>query len=1202
MITPLAAPAALLLLSLSAAAAAAPASFDRRFKFDLDYSSLRAGPGATIQFSGLDAGEKLDLPPMAIFVHRRGRFSLDLADPGSAPRLLEDVFPTLPAVTHRYKSGSTSFELVDAAGAVRFKGSHHMSPGEHVFSPDNRRFVYVARGGRLTVVDLRTFKDQELGKGGEAWNVTDRLVVAKGKDLTRVVYDFKAGVLCQGHFTSAYCEIIAGFAEPAFDRWFRRDAARAGLRPKSVQDFDLFDRDGVVRFSGSSFKMYEARRYFSPDGRWFLFADRSGHTTLVDLETFTPRVLAKPGSSADPYHQFSAGGRFVGAQNAVYETETGRKTELSNGLVGFASPDDRWSVLYRPGSGYWLYSIEAGTTTVLLGENAGVPFSPGSRYVRSGKGIHEVPSGRLVVPAGDWHEPVFGPGDRYMAVLSGKASGQNYCAVEVLDLRYGVAIPFEFERNCAMNAYQLQFSGDGGWLATYTGTGNMSAWRLRRGMLQRAVIAALRAREADLLGTLTERRADKLAESALLYSQKAKAARPSKGEFESSAEYAARLKAADEQDVLLAREAEGEARRLGEVWERKMREELEPVREAKESAIDEEISETVPVVLGDYDADAQEFPASFVADEERRAARLSVPRKDAPAAKARAMRATVVYRHRLDDGRPARDDLRVSVRDSELGEVYSWSSGAGVARRARSAPTAPAKLELKAEFDDADGDGRLSAGETAKITAAVVNSGAGAAYGVSVSIEPGSLEGLSYAGRHFVGEIPSGAARSASISVKALAAVADGSRALTVAAVDANGFSAEPMRVVFETRARRGARLVLSEFKVREAGGDGVVTPGELVDVSLKVRNDGEGAAQAASVAFSGANDDLFVQGESRRGLGALAPGQTAEARFTVFSNTSLSGEKMSFSAALTEGADTTQAPVEIPLRRPLGATRELIVKGKALPASVAAAAAAERPKSRGAARADAYAVVLGAEDYPKAARVSHARRDAGAFRQFAVDVLGVPDDANHLFYLDEGVTLAELRKAFSPNGWLARRVGPESDVFVFYAGHGAPSLDGKGAYLVPQDGDPNYAMETGFLVDDMLKALNGSKARSATVWLDACFSGADRESRPLLADARPLMLKADVQVPDGKVSLFSAASGAQVSSAYPAKSHGLFTWFSLRGLDGEADADKNGSLTAGELADFVAKSVSKTAGSLDREQTPGFHGDRARVLVRYGP
>ncbi len=38
---------------------------------------------------------------------------------------------------------------------------------------------------------------------------------------------------------------------------------------------------------------------------------------------------------------------------------------------------------------------------------------------------------------------------------------------------------------------------------------------------------------------------------------------------------------------------------------------------------------------------------------------------------------------------------------------------------------------------------------------------------------------------------------------------------------------------------------------------------------------------------------------------------------------------------------------------------------------------------------------------------------------------------------------------------------------------------------------------------------------------------------------------------------------------------HGAFTWSVLRGLDGKADADHDGFVTAGELIDFVSSDVS---------------------------
>lgn len=1155
-----------------------------------------SGPGGTVQYQGTGPGRC----SRGACVYFEGRYSVDLQS--GARRLIEDP----PAAGPCYKEssrGGDDFELLEPAGKPRYRGTYMAGKRTSRVDASCRRFVYLSRSGQLTAVDLRTFKAEELGKADD-WEADDRVIFVKKAGAKSDIdggwaflYDYRSGKVCERQRCPAPSR-----AEPMLDEFFRPALRTAMERKEGASDFKLVADDGAVRFEGSlGLDKHGAAAFaFSPDDRWFAFRGRSDRIMVVDLKTFVARQISTYSHSI----AFSNGGRYLDG-GGFYEVETGRKIALPY-TARWNTPDDQWTLLPSP-QGIALYSFAAGTTTAVISPmKLGIKsFSATGRYAVVSHSdhnprvlaVHELPGGRLVASAeGDWKGLHFSPDERYLAVIPPDGA-DKWKRLDLWDLRYGVAVSFEFPREDYL--FEFHFSGDGKWLAFNT-NGELKAWRLPRGLIQRAVISRLKDVEAAVFARLKSGRAAALSDSASSYAERARALRPAKGEFESAAEHATRMKAADAQDVQLKAEAQGEARRIAAAWDLKDRAEGGKAREDVEAAADEEITETSNAALGAYDAESEEFPATFAVDGKTRSARLSVPRKDAPAAKARDMLATVVYRHQMKDGRPVSVDARISVSDADLGEVYSWSSGAGLARRARSAPSAPAKLELKAEFADADGDGRLASGETAKLTVTVENSGAGAAYGVSATLKPASIEGLSYASRHFIGEIAPGSSRTAVIPLKGLAGAGDASRALTVSASDANGFTADPFRVVFETRARRGARLTLAEFKIKEAGGDGIVTPGELVEVLLRLRNDGAGAAEAADVKLSGLDSDLFVQGEARRVLGAVLPGQTVEVRYTVFSNTSLAGDKMRYTAALSEGADAWDAPVEIPLRRALGATRELVVKGKILPVAGAAAEAVQKPIAKGAARADAYAVILGAEDYPKAARVSHARRDAAAFREYAVSVLGVPNDPAHLFYLDDGVTLAELRKAFSPNGWLARRVGPESDIFVFYAGHGAPSLDGKGAYLVPQDGDPNYAVETGFLVDDMLQALSGSKARSATVWLDACFSGADRESKPLLADARPLMLKADVRVPAEKVALFSAASGAQVSSAYPDKRHGLFTWFALRGLDGEADADKNGALTAGELADFMSTNVSRTAGSLDREQTPGFRGDRTRVLATY--
>jgi len=72
------------------------------------------------------------------------------------------------------------------------------------------------------------------------------------------------------------------------------------------------------------------------------------------------------------------------------------------------------------------------------------------------------------------------------------------------------------------------------------------------------------------------------------------------------------------------------------------------------------------------------------------------------------------------------------------------------------------------------------------------------------------------------------------------------------------------------------------------------------------------------------------------------------------------------------------------------------------------------------------------------------------------------------------------------------------------------------------------------------------------------------------------------------KVVVLSASSGTQISSDYDTEQHGLFTYFLLKGLRGDADSDSSGSVEVSELYDYVKKGVIQVAAEeLNRDQTP---------------
>ena len=116
----------------------------------------------------------------------------------------------------------------------------------------------------------------------------------------------------------------------------------------------------------------------------------------------------------------------------------------------------------------------------------------------------------------------------------------------------------------------------------------------------------------------------------------------------------------------------------------------------------------------------------------------------------------------------------------------------------------------------------------------------------------------------------------------------------------------------------------------------------------------------------------------------------------------------------------------------------------------------------------------------------------------------------------------------------------------------------------------------------------------------DDSSSGLSRGKETLLASARPVFIRAKEQsVPEG-FTVLSAASGQQISSGLKEAKHGLFSYYLMKGMEGDADANKDRKITARELHAYLGNRVKRQAVRLGREQTPELARDGERVLVRW--
>lgn len=255
----------------------------------------------------------------------------------------------------------------------------------------------------------------------------------------------------------------------------------------------------------------------------------------------------------------------------------------------------------------------------------------------------------------------------------------------------------------------------------------------------------------------------------------------------------------------------------------------------------------------------------------------------------------------------------------------------------------------------------------------------------------------------------------------------------------------------------------------------------------------------------------------------------------------------------------------------------------------------------------DAVAVVVGNKNYKGSLpAVDFAHNDAEAMKRFVVKILGV-SEANVIDLRD--ATLADIEavlgNARSHRGKLWRWVRPrESDVFVFYSGHGVPGLKDGRKYLLPVDGDPDAPEIRGYPTELLYENLTKLEARSVTVFMDACFSG--ESPRGTLVRAASGVRVVPKKMSDPPLTVISAAGSDQVASWDQEAQHGLFTKHLLDALYGAADGNRYGNsdrrITLSEIKMYLDREMTYAARRhFGREQQVMIIGDPEKVIVTLG-
>jgi hypothetical protein len=244
-----------------------------------------------------------------------------------------------------------------------------------------------------------------------------------------------------------------------------------------------------------------------------------------------------------------------------------------------------------------------------------------------------------------------------------------------------------------------------------------------------------------------------------------------------------------------------------------------------------------------------------------------------------------------------------------------------------------------------------------------------------------------------------------------------------------------------------------------------------------------------------------------------------------------------------------------------------------------------DKPAYRAPENPDRFALIVGIENYSSIPKAEFAERDAQTVKEHLL-ALGYPQ--RNVVHLSGSLgSRANIEKYVE--SWMPAHVGENSQVVVYFSGHGSPGISSGEAYLVPWDGDVKYLENTGYPLKRLYAKLNALKARKVAVLLDSCFSGAGGRSI-VPKGTRPLVGKVDDATGAlGRLVVLSASAADEITGGDESQGHGLMTYYLLKGLN-----ERRGDVELSRLYDYLLPNVQNAARQENRDQTPQFIGPAA--------
>src|SRR5205807_2330736 len=222
----------------------------------------------------------------------------------------------------------------------------------------------------------------------------------------------------------------------------------------------------------------------------------------------------------------------------------------------------------------------------------------------------------------------------------------------------------------------------------------------------------------------------------------------------------------------------------------------------------------------------------------------------------------------------------------------------------------------------------------------------------------------------------------------------------------------------------------------------------------------------------------------------------------------------------------------------------------------------------------ESWAAVIGIDSYQNWPKLRYAANDAQAVRDLLVQKYKFKPQ-NVFLLLNQDATRQNIQSLLGDKLGNPEMVKREDRVLVFFAGHGATRKLPSGrdlGYIIPVDADLSNYQGQSISMTNFQDFAEGIPAKHLLFVMDSCYSGLALTRGGSVASSQNYIQ--EIARREARQMFTAGGADQQVADNGP-NGHSIFTWTLLQALDGRADLNGDGIITATELAAYVAPMVS---------------------------